>query len=73
MESVKMAISVNKDDLAKHENLGKRLSLLSIEVKELPAACLYLPSPGRLKDMIDVLEALCVNYIVDTSSVSKTF
>jgi hypothetical protein len=73
MESVKMAISVNKEDLAKHENLGKCLSLLSIQVKELPTACLYFPSPGRLKDVVEVLDALYVNYTVDTSSVSRTF
>jgi hypothetical protein len=71
--AIRIIISVSKEDLATHENLGTALSTLSSQTKELPTACLYFPSNGKLKEMIDILDALSVNYRIDTGSVSNTF
>jgi hypothetical protein len=70
---IRIVISVTKVELAKHEDLGECLSLLSTQIKELPTACLYFPSKKKLKHIIDLLDALNVNYIIEKSSVSNTF
>ncbi len=55
-------VSVDKKDLETHKDLSHQLTGLSMQIKELEEACIYLPAPGKLMEFIRLLDKYRVTY-----------
>ncbi len=61
--NMSVQIQIFKQELEKHPSeLGQQLTGFSSQVKELENACLYTVAPGKLMEMMALLQKFRVSY-----------